>query len=113
MAALTPGASYATLGERFGLSVGRISDHMVNHVGYSRDQGLTCQTCLHPDRAAIDALLRSGEACFRVSKRYGLPNSSLRRHTHCHLDNPEWEAKRAAVAAARLEAVRRYVDEHT
>jgi len=39
-----------------------------------------CTICSHPDHAAIDAAVVSGEPNQRVAARYGVTESSIRRH---------------------------------
>jgi hypothetical protein len=42
--------------------------------------GQRCRTCDHPERSAIDIKIAGGVDCRSISRRFGLPYSSLLRH---------------------------------
>lgn len=47
---------------------------------------VSCTTCDHPERAAIDAALVAGERSVRgIARQYGLDRTSLSRHRDVHL----------------------------
>jgi|GEM_PF-2234259 len=48
-----------------------------------------CSTCVHPNRAIIDALLREDKLSLRtIGGRHGLSSSALHRHRTRHLGLP-------------------------
>ena len=48
-----------------------------------------CSTCIHPNRAIIDELLREGKlSLWTIGGRHGLTASALHRHRTRHLELP-------------------------
>lgn len=60
----------------------------------------SCTVCGHADRAAIDAALVAGEANRRIAARFGLAETSVRRHRADHLPIALVRGQAAAAAAA-------------
>jgi hypothetical protein len=50
--------------------------------------GRRCTVCHHPERAAIDRRLVSGEACAHLHREFGFSEASMLRHTKNHVQKP-------------------------
>jgi hypothetical protein len=46
---------------------------------------VACRVCDHRDRGEIEAAVLAGTATFALSRRYGIPNTTLRRHIAEHI----------------------------
>jgi len=62
---------------------------------------MVCSICTHPLREEIDKAILTGEPLRRIAKRYGVTESSLRRHRDSHLRDA---VKRAQETAEALRA---------
>jgi len=59
----------------------------------------TCTICSHPDRAALDTALVSGEALRGIARRYAVSEDALFRHRSDHIPAALTKAKDAEVVA--------------
>lgn len=110
--ALLAGVPVSHVATAVGLSRSSVGSHAKDHLRLKLPQGPlgACAVCVHPDREQIERVMRSGAIGHtEIGRIADVRWSVSRRHQELHLDNPEYEAKLAAVAVARLAAVKRYV----
>lgn len=92
-----------------GLPIGSLHRHGRDCLG--RPKGVAfmrCQVCTHPECELIERAMESGTMRTVIAAMFDLPNGSVQYHWQRHLNDPDFQAARAAFEIERLAAVRRF-----